>query len=143
MSKYDSPQTTLDEQDKYGLNEVGITHPDVSSFIRIRDDGNIEISAGDVAIVLNPNKGSITLVADTVKFMTKTNGLRWNRSSFNEDATNFNEPTFLVENTENNRSSAYRDVEYFLDDIPGSFSSDALPESVAEALEDEEIIVDY
>lgn len=96
---FDTPQKTLDKQHYFGPREVGLSHPDVHSFIRLCDNGNIEITAGEgLLISLNPKSGSITFVADHINFITRSNGgLKWNHVSFNERATSFNEPTFIAD----------------------------------------------
>lgn len=95
---FDNPIITADKQDHYSKREVGISHPDVSGFVRIRDNGDIEICAGDgLAILLHPKTGTITFVADHINFITRSDGgLKWNHVAFNEKATSFKEPTFIA-----------------------------------------------
>lgn len=107
------PYHIIDQQDQYGANEVGVIHPTNLSFLRIKDNGDIEISAGEgLAIILHPGKKMISFVADEIKFLTKTNGLKWNNVKFNSGATTFNEPTLIPVNYEE-IYSPYRGTESF------------------------------
>lgn len=129
----------VDAQNRFGDREVGITHPDVPGFIRIRDNGDIELIAGDgLSLIFNKATNSITLVADHINFITKDNGLRWNKKLFNGQATKYNEPTFMVADDLSSRS-LYRDVDYFLNDDMPLFSGTTLPEPIfdLEPAEDE------
>lgn len=114
---FTSPSETVHRQGRFSPREVGLTHPDVPSFIRLCDNGDIELIAGEgLGIILSPRSGSITLVADRIKFLTRgENGLRWNKVAFNDRAVAFNEPTFLTVD-DLNTPSLYRDVDYYLDD---------------------------
>jgi hypothetical protein len=88
----------LSHQDTFGVREVGVTHPDVSSHVRLKDNGDIEILSGEgVGLLINRKNRSITLFADHVRFLTKDDdtGMRWNKLAFNPRATTFNEPAFL------------------------------------------------
>lgn len=115
--KFKRPIQFVQEEDRFRPNEVGITHPENSSFFRIKDNGDIELVAGDgLAIILHPNKRSVTIVADSIKFMTREHGgLRWNGQLFNEMADTFNEPTFVPASDEDSYG-LYKGVEQFLYD---------------------------
>lgn len=115
--RFPRPRQLLYGEDEFKDNEVGITHPDTSAFVRLKDNGDVEIVAGEgLMIVLHPTKRSITFVADSIKFLTRDQGgLRWNQSFFNERAANFNEPT-LIPADDQSASSIYKGVEYFLHD---------------------------
>lgn len=107
-------------QNEFSPREVGLKHPDNSSFIKVRDDGSIEIFAGDeVSIVLNAVSRTITFNADVVKFHTRAQGgLRWNKIAFNERAIGFSEPTFIAVEDNLDVKSVYRGVDYYTDGIP-------------------------
>lgn len=110
------PAQYKDAQDQFSAREVGITHPDNSSFFRIRDSGDIEIMAVDgLGIVFNVARRNITLVADEIKFLTKEDaGLRWNKFAFNPHADNYSQPA-LVQVPENNiRVNLYKDVQHYV-----------------------------
>lgn len=104
------------ESEKYGDREVGLTHPDHSGFIRVRDNGDVEIFADEgLCIIMNPRSKSITFVADSIKFITrKESGLRWNNLAFNDKATSFNQTTFIPFDPQESLGM-YRGVHYFLD----------------------------
>jgi len=116
MTAFVSPSDIVHEQSEFSGREVGVTHPDLPSFIRLGDGGDIEISAGEgLGIILNPRNRSITLIADHVNIMTKhEGGLRWNKVAFNDRAVHFNEPTFMkVDDLEDNHS-IYKGVDAFI-----------------------------
>src|SRR5690242_4881809 len=97
--KFTRSTDVLDLQNNFSDREVGVTHPDISSHIRLRDNGDIEIITGEkLAIVMNRKNASITFVADHVRFLTRDDdtGMRWNKMAFNHKATLFNEPTFVI-----------------------------------------------
>lgn len=115
MGRFESPDRNIQREDRYGAREVGLTHPDVPGFVRLRDNGDIEIVAGEgVSILMNARNRSITFVAESIKFLTKTeDGLRWNKVSFNEAATNANEPTFVDSDDIDAMSSLYFGADYY------------------------------
>lgn len=81
---------------EFSDREVGLTHPDLSSFIRLTDDGDIEIfAAPGVGIIISARAKSISLFADSVKMFTKEDGLRWNNYNFNYSASTYIEPTLV------------------------------------------------
>jgi len=91
------PHDILDKQNTFAANEPGLTHPNQSSHIRIKDNGDVELVAGDVlSIVMSVSSRTITFTADAIKFLTKEqNGLRWNSLAFNPKANTYSQPTFL------------------------------------------------
>lgn len=107
----------VQDQDFFGNREVGLNHPDVNSYVRLKDNGDIEIMANEgLGIILRPAKNSILIYADHVKIMTKEqDGLRWNSLSFNPMATSYNEPTF-VKQIATDFHNTYKGVEHFLFD---------------------------
>ena len=81
---------------EFSDREVGLTHPDMSSFIRLNDEGDIEIfAAPGVGIIISARAKSISFFADTVKMFTKEDGLRWNSFNFNYSASTYIEPTLV------------------------------------------------
>lgn len=114
---FKQPWNHINEQNSFNEREVGITHPDNGSFIRIRDGGDIEIGAGeDVALVLSPRSNSLTVFADHIKFVTKhDNGIRVNNLALNESATHFDQPTFIDVNDIEDGHDVYDGVDYYLD----------------------------
>lgn len=95
--RFHNAVSTLVNQDTVQDREVALIHPDLSSYIRLLDNGDIEITSTDgLGIILNRAQKAIILTGDTIKFMTRiTDGLRWNDLSFNHKAITFNEPTFM------------------------------------------------
>ena len=101
----------LSAENRFQLNEVGMNHSKTDSYIRLGDDGVIEIYAGEgTGIFMNPNTKTITFVADKVNFVTnKEDGIRWNDQQFNSQATIFTEPA-LVPSDSDLENSEYRDL---------------------------------
>ena len=97
MAKFEKPYAQVRAGEKFNSREVGITHPDNGSFIKIADNGDIEISAGEgISIILHPQNKSITIIADSIKFMVKDrDAIRINNLILNTDATKYSEPTFV------------------------------------------------
>lgn len=84
----------LNSQNTFSNREVGVTHPDTPAFIRLTDDGDIQIMANDgLGIIINLTNNSITLMANTIRFMTTDHeGLAWNNNFFNSNATTYTQP---------------------------------------------------
>lgn len=111
---FQQPVRSAIAQDQFGLNEPGLVHPRRPSFVRLHDNGDIELTAGEtLSILMAPSNRTITFVADQVKFLTKDDGFRWNRLSFNKDAWQFNQPTFH-QLDDSDAHSLYRGVDVFL-----------------------------
>jgi hypothetical protein len=102
---------------EFSEREVGLTHPDLSSFIRLNDRGDIEIfAAPGIGIVISAKSKSISLFGDSVRFFTKEDGLRWNSYNFNYCASSYIEPT-LVKINHKNIHSATNGIAYYLNGI--------------------------
>lgn len=100
---------------EFSDREVGITHPDLSSFIRLNDQGDIEIfAAPGIGIVISARSKSISLFGDSIRFFSKEDGLRWNSYNFNYSASSFAQPT-LVKINQKTIHSAVNGVYHFLD----------------------------
>ena len=105
----------LKKRKEFSDREVGITHPDLQSFIRLNDQGDIEIFASPgVGIIISSRSKSISIVGDSIRFFTKDDGLRWNSYNFNYAASNYIEPT-LVKVNPKTIHSANNKVSYYLD----------------------------
>lgn len=111
---FETPVSILDRLKHFGIREVGLTHPDVFSYIRLADNGDIQIMVDEgVGIILSHAQKSIILVGDQVKILSRENeGLKWNDLAFNPKATKFSEPAFL--HIKQSRS-LYEGVEDFVD----------------------------
>lgn len=97
MEQVNRPYNYLNSLNSYSNREVGITHPDNMSYVRLTDKGVVEIVAcPGLAILMNPINKSITLIADDIRMITNDkNGLKWNDLSFNSKGTSSTEPTFM------------------------------------------------
>lgn len=117
MAVFKRPVHTAYSRDIFSEREVGINHPDNGAFVKISDNGMIEIIAGEgLGIVIDPHSRSINLFGDSVKFHTRDNdGLRWNRLSFNHRSTKYVEPTFVEQKTDD-IVSIYDGIDNILDD---------------------------
>lgn len=115
-SAYFNESDEIKKRITFSTREVGLTHPDTSSFIRLSDKGDIEIFAGqEIGIIISPSSGSISLFADVVKIFTKEdNGLRWNNMSLNYASDQYNEPA-LVRTNEKEINSGFNYANYYLE----------------------------
>lgn len=88
--------TELKNRKEFSDREVGLNHPDVASFIRLNDSGDIEIfAAPGIGIVISSKTRSISFFGDVVKFNTKEDGLRWNTYKFNFSSYDYSQPTLI------------------------------------------------
>lgn len=93
---------------EFSEREIGLTHPDLLSFLRLSDSGDIEIfAAPGVGIVISSKSRSISLFADSVRMFTKDDGLRWNTYTFNPSAYDYSEPTLVKVNMKNINPAQY------------------------------------
>jgi len=107
----------LSRRKNFSQREVGLTHPDNSSFIRLTDSGDIEIfSAPGVGIVINGSTKTISLFADNIKFFTKEDGLKWNSMEFNHSATVFSEPAFVSAN-DKSYNPAFLNMDHYIKNL--------------------------
>lgn len=106
---FQRPAEILTQQNHFSQREVGLTHPDNPSFVRLRDNGDIEVFASEgLGFVLHRQSRSISFIADNIKFHTKTDqGLRWNRLAFNSKAMTYSEPAF-IEMKDDNMHQLYK-----------------------------------
>lgn len=109
------PMMVKRNQDTFSNREVGVTHPDLPSYMKLSDNGDVEVFAKEgLGFILHKDNNSITFVADSVRFITnEREGLRWNKLCFNPRATQFSEPAFVPWD-ESNGESIYNGVEDFL-----------------------------
>ena len=113
--KYAPTNVNMSKRKTFSEREVGLTHPDLSSFIRLNDYGDIEIfAAPGVGIIISARSKSISLFADSIKLNSKEDGLKWNSYSFNYAASSYSEPT-LVKINPKTIHSANNKVSYYLD----------------------------
>lgn len=97
-SKFIRPIDILYDQNRFGDREVGITHTETAAYLKMADSGDIECMAAEgLGFIMHPQNRSITFVADSIRFVTKEqDGLRWNKLSFNPQATSYTEPAFVT-----------------------------------------------
>lgn len=94
--EFQRPTELLLQKNRFTSTEVGLTHQTTPSYIRLCDNGDIEIMADEgIGIVLHAANRSVTIIADTIKFMTKDDGLKWNDKHFNPNASEWTEPALL------------------------------------------------
>jgi hypothetical protein len=88
-------------------NEPGIAHPTTGSSVRLRDDGCIDIFAGEnLGIRLDPNANSVNIFGDVVNIWssktsihTDANRLLWNYNPLNPDMYQHYNEDYLVSGT--------------------------------------------
>jgi hypothetical protein len=85
---------SVKQKNTFSNREVGVTHPDTPAFIRLTDTGDIQIMVDNaLGIIINKEHNSITLMANTIRFITTDHeGLAWNSSFFNSNATVYTQP---------------------------------------------------
>lgn len=107
----------LNRRKNFSQREVGLTHPDNPSFVRLTDSGDIEIfSAPGVGIIINGSTKTISLFADNIKFYTKEDGLKWNSMEFNHSATLFSEPA-LVSANDKSYNPAFLNMDHYIKNL--------------------------
>lgn len=108
----------IKKRTEFSHREVGLTHPDNNAFLRITDNGSIEIfAAPGIGLIINPNTRSISFYSDSIKFFSKEDdGLRWNEKSFNPAADVYNEPA-LIKTSSFSNNPAYHRVAHYLHNI--------------------------
>lgn len=107
----------LQKRSHFSIREVGLNHPDVNSFIKLNDDGDIEIFAtAGIGMVISASGRSISLFADKIKFFSSENGLRWNNFNFNYSATDYSQPTLVKINKEM-INSGQNNAQHYLDKL--------------------------
>lgn len=118
MGRFKRPTQNYQNQNSYGPREIGLIHPDLSTFVRLNDAGDIEIVVDDgLAIVLHRKSKSITFVADSIKILTKEgDSIRWNNSNLNSRATDFTQPALLPLTVSEAPALYDGSEEYFLED---------------------------
>lgn len=107
-------EAELNKRHEFSRREVGLNHPDNHSFLRLNDDGDIEIfAAPGVGIVISATGRSISLFADHIRMFTKEDGLRWNNYNFNYSAYDYSQPT-LVKIDYKSINSPQNNASYYL-----------------------------
>jgi hypothetical protein len=111
---FETPVSILDRFQHFGVREVGLTHPDLYSYIRLADNGDIHIMVAEgVGIIISQAQRSVVLVGDQVKFLSREHeGLKWNDLAFNSQATKFSEPALVHIKQQR---SLYEGIEDFVD----------------------------
>lgn len=90
------PENEIGRRNEFSKREVGLNHPDTNSFLRLTDEGDIEIfAAPGIGIIISAVGRSISLFADNIRIFSKEDGLKWNNYHFNFSATDYSEPTLL------------------------------------------------
>lgn len=115
MQQFERPSKMVNEQNKFGPREVGITHPDNQAYFKIADNGDMYLMCRDgLGAIFSVAQNTLFFVADNVKFLTKEDeGLRWNNLAFNSKAVTYSEPAFIYPKKQN--SGIYEGVLDFLD----------------------------
>ena len=97
--------TELSRRNQFSQREVGLNHPDndsfikladTNSFLRLNDEGDVEIfAAPGVGIVISASSRTISFFAEKVRFFCAEDGLRWNEFNFNYSASDYSQPTLV------------------------------------------------
>ena len=119
-------EAELNRRNEFSQREVGLNHPDTPAFIKLNDDGDIEIfAAPGIGIVISAVGNSISLFADNVRMFTKDDGLRWNNYNFNHSAIDYSQPT-LVKIDYKSIHSPQNHAEYYLSKLDEILEKDRL-----------------
>lgn len=114
---FTDPYANLYGQDQFHKPEPGLSHPSRPSHIRLHDNGDLELTACEgLSIMMHAASRSITFISDSVKFITKDDGFRWNKLALNKDAWQYNQPAFHPVDDTASSKGLYRGVEMFLQD---------------------------
>ena len=112
----------------FSPREVGLTHPDNSSFIRLNDAGDVEIfSVPGVGIVISGATRTISIFADNIRLHTKEDGLKWNSMDFNYSSDSFAEPT-LTKSNPDHYNPAFANMDFFIESLSGIIAEDKQPQ---------------
>lgn len=116
MARFERPYQNLMNQDKFAPREPGLTHPDTDAYIRLRNNGDLELVISDgLGMVFNKRKRSVTIIADEIKFLTNPgDSIRWNDKRLNSQAFLFTQPA-LVPTEEQELYSPYNGTEEFFE----------------------------
>lgn len=116
MARFERPHNNLMAQDQFGLREPGITHPDTDGYIRLRDNGDIELIVSDgLGMVFNKRKRTVTIIADEIKFLTNAgDSIQWNDKKLNSQAVLYTQPA-LVPLEAQEKFSPYTGTEEFFE----------------------------
>ena len=88
MANFLRPTDLLLNKNRFSGTEVGLTHQLNPSFIRLCDNGDIEIMAAEgIGMIFHVANKSVTIVADSIKMVTRDDGLKWNDSHFNSNGS--------------------------------------------------------
>jgi len=86
----------LNRRNQFSQREVGLNHPDTNSFLRLNDEGDVEIFASPgVGIVISASSSTISFFAEKIRFFCSEDGLRWNEFNFNYSASDYSQPTLV------------------------------------------------
>lgn len=86
----------LNRRNQFSQREVGLNHPDNNSFLRLNDEGDIEIfAAPGVGIIISASSKTISFFAEKVRFFCAEDGLRWNEFNFNYSSSDYSQPTLV------------------------------------------------
>jgi hypothetical protein len=102
-SQYKHPAQDLEVAQRFDATELGFRHPSSGSFIRLCDDGSIQIVVGkDGRTGITLDENGITIFGDSLTLLSGYGGFTWNGKDFNPHSDRVDEPA-LVE-----RSRSYR-----------------------------------
>jgi hypothetical protein len=101
MAEFQRPTEILLQKNRFSSTEIGLNHQTTPAYIRLSDNGDIELIAAEgLGMVFHAANKSVTIIADSIKFLTKDDGLRWNDSHFNPNGGQWTEPSLLKKDIE-------------------------------------------
>lgn len=116
MARFERPFNNLLAQNQFSLREPGLTHPDNETYIKLRDNGDIELVVSEgLGMVFNKRKRSVTIIADEIKFLTSLgDSITWNDKKLNSQAVLYTQPA-LVPTEAHEKFSPYTGTEEFFE----------------------------
>lgn len=103
MAEFNSSNFSTDAEiarrKQFSQREIGLNHPDTNSFLRLNDEGDIEIFASPgVGIIISSTSSTISFFAEKIRFFCDEEGLRWNEFNFNYSSSDYSQPTLVKVN---------------------------------------------
>jgi len=115
----------LARRKQFSQREIGLNHPDTNSFLRLSDEGDIEIfAAPGVGIIISASSSTISFFAEKIRFFCGEDGLRWNEFNFNYSSSDYSQPT-LVKVNPKSIHSAQNEAYHYLAKLKSMGQKDA------------------
>lgn len=88
--RFNYPTNIMGIQDSFAPDDVGLSHPNNGSFIKINGQGEVVIHANGMSIHMSTTHRRITVHASDVKILAKS--IFWNKAMFDPNSFSFTHP---------------------------------------------------